>query len=86
MITGPVEKGDIVAHYAAGALNAKGVLVRPDGTLAGKTSGPHMHIQYRKNGKYVDLVEAFGGQAALGEEGFGFDENDPASCTEEGGE
>ncbi len=50
-----------------------------------------MHIKYqeRQDGgghRPKDPVEAFGGRAALESEGFTFNENDPASCTAEGGE
>ena len=94
-ITGEVAAGDIIAHYDTGVGNDRvdpDTNLRADGTSPGTTGGPHMHIKYRErqeDGSYLtkDPVEVFGGEDALEEEGFSFDENDPGSCSApEGGE
>ena len=80
---------DAASHRITGSVEA-GAIVAYDGET-GSSGGPHMHIKYRErldDGSYrtVDPVEAFGGREALEQEGFTFDENDPANCAEDGGD
>lgn len=68
--TGPVSEGALVGRYSIAA--------------PGTSSGPHLHLIYRNASTILDPFDLWGGEAAMGREGFTFNATDPTTCEEEG--
>lgn len=64
---------------------AAGALIGRDGfgtRGAGNSEGPHLHLIYRNASTVLNPFDLWGGQSAMENEGFAFNDSDPTTCEE----